>query len=111
MGPSISLGRSKIMYVVLSDRGADSTDAANDCYAGWKVFQILEAFRVVEGYEMPMLIDYGDEVDKKNRKRRVRLLESMRNVRAEGGRCLALLNELISIKRTRLSVSMRNNPN
>jgi len=81
--------------------GTDGVDAANDCYAAWKVFQMLEAFRVVEGCEMPALIDYGESVEKKNRKRRVKLLESMRILRSEGGRCLALLNELISLTRTR----------
>ena len=65
---------------------------------------MLEAFRVLEGREMPALIDYGDSVGKKNRKRRVKLLESMRIVRSEGGRCLAILNELISLKRTRLNM-------
>ena len=84
--------------------GADGVDAANDCYAAWKVFQMLEAFRVVEGVEMPALIDYRDSVGKKNRKRRVKLLESMRIVRSEGGRCLALLNDLINLKRTRLNM-------
>src|SRR5271170_1135952 len=83
---------------------ADGVDAANDCYAAWKVFQMLEAFRVVEGVEMPALIDYRDSVGKKNRKRRVKLLESMRIVRSEGGRCLALLNDLINLKRTRLNM-------
>lgn len=84
--------------------GADGVDAANDCYAAWKVFQMLEALRLVAGVEMPALIDYRDSVRKKNRKRRAKLLESMRIIRSEGGRCLAMLNELINLKRTRLNM-------
>ena len=81
-----------------------TVDAANDCYAAWKVFQMLEAFRVVEGVEMPVLIDYGEDIGKKNRKKRRQLLESMRCLGTEGGRCYATLNELINLKRTRLKI-------
>ena len=82
----------------------DGVDAANDCYAAWKVFQMLEAFIIVKGVEMPALIDYRDSVWAKNRKRRRKLLESMRIMRTEGGRCLAMLNDLINLKRTRLNM-------
>jgi hypothetical protein len=86
--------------------GADSVDAANDCYAAWKVFQMLESFRLVKGVKMPALIDYGDSLVKKNRKRRRQLLESMRIVRGEGGRCMSMLNELINLKKARLNMKV-----
>ena len=79
-------------------------DAANDCYASWKVFQMLEKFRVDAGIEMPALIDYRDELDKKNLKKKRRFLESMRCARTEGARCVALYNDLIQLQKIRLNM-------
>ena len=82
-------------------------DAANDCYATWKVFQMLEAFRLVEGVEMPPLIDYGEDVAKMNQKKRRQLLETMRCLSTEGGRSYATLTHLINITRTRMEMQVK----
>ena len=95
------------MYVPVSETERELigvVDAANDCYAGWKVFQMLEKFRMEGQLEMPQLIDYRDEVEKKNQKTRRRLLDAMRCLKAEGGRSMAIFNDLISIRRTRLDI-------
>jgi hypothetical protein len=35
--------------------GRNWVDASNDCYSGWKVFQVLEAIRMnLPGYQIPI---------------------------------------------------------
>lgn len=65
---------------------------------------MLEKFRVDAGIEMPALIDYGEEVDKMNLKKKRRFLESMRCARTEGARCVALYHDLINLQKTRLKM-------
>jgi len=75
------------------------SDAANDCYAAWKVFQSIEAMRfATPDAKMPDLIDYRNELELKmkeqTRKSRTRLLNHLGAVAREGRRCVRLLEEL-----------------
>ena len=69
------------------------TDAANDCYAGWKVFQILEAIRLnTPGVEVPIeeRPQYKRVLDGASKKLRNHLNRAV----YEGRKCVKLLKEL-----------------
>ena len=68
-------------------------DAANDCYAGWKVFQMLEAIRLnTPGVEVP--------VEEKPQYRRIlegpskKLRNNLNRAVYEGRKCVKILKEL-----------------
>jgi hypothetical protein len=73
-----------------------TVDAANDCYATWKVFQALEALRrETPSIEMPDLIDYFDYW-KESRFKKVRVL--LCDVRKHGKTVEMELCNLISVR-------------
>lgn len=68
-------------------------DAANDCYAGWKVFQMLEAIRLnIPGVEVPIeeMPQYEGMVEGPSKK----LKNYLNRVVYEGRKCEKTLNEL-----------------
>ena len=77
-------------------------DAANDCYAAWKIFQKLETLRsILPGVELPPLIDYWEETVKKNRKRAVIMIkvlrDRLRSLQKKGRAASTILRELCDI--------------
>lgn len=65
-------------------------DAGNDCYAGWKVFQVLEAIRRnTPGVKVP--IEPYDSYIKIRKRKPIELLVRLRFAWKEGLKCVALL--------------------
>lgn len=68
-------------------------DAANDCYAGWKVFQMLEAIRLnTPGVEVPIeeMPQYKGILEGSSKK----LKNYLNRVVYEGRKCEKTLKEL-----------------
>lgn len=81
---------------IISRMQAVTVDAANDCYATWKVFQVLETLRQeTPSIEMPDLIDYFD-CWKESKLKMVRTL--LFNVRRHGQTVEMELCSLISAR-------------
>ena len=73
-------------------------DAANDCYAVWKIFQVLDRLRQDNNIEMPALIDYKEECrvrDMIERLRRMRALVTLLKIHVI--HCHAFLDDLGTI--------------
>jgi hypothetical protein len=82
-------------------------DAANDCYASWKIFQVLDTLRKEEGSEIPSLIDYGDVIRRRSQddydKRMKRLIERGRKIVQDGRECQKLVLQIHNLVSLRIS--------
>lgn len=71
-------------------------DAANDCYAGWKVFQMLEAIRLnTPGVDIP--------IEEKPQYQRIlegpskKLKNELNRAAFEGRKCVGILKDLLGM--------------